>query len=131
MNEEMKLIKDGLQEDIQDIKTSLTRLEGNTNRSLAELGEATNASIRATNEAIEKLANVVQEFQLMVAREYIERQELNNTKSEINKNINTISNKLDEHIKEEKNTRLQICGIAIAGSSFILGLFKWGLSLFN
>lgn len=123
-NDEILILKEDMKDNIKEIKETINRLEDNTNKSLKEFGEQTYKSI-------EKLSDVVQEFKLVVTKEYID-------KTQLNQCMNKIEIKVDKHIEddqkriiEEKNTRWKLYGLLIGIFTGITTVIQIGISYFK
>lgn len=108
--DEISTLKEDMKDNIKEIKETINRLEDNTNKSLKEFGEQTNKSI-------DKLSDVVQEFKLLVTKEYAD-------KTEMTQCIQKVENKIDKHIEDHKNITWKLVGLGITASGVMWGAIE-------
>lgn len=126
----------------QDIKQDIKNLKDELKDEMKEIKLDTNAQLAKTNEALMSINDVLHNLQLMIIKEYVEKEELQKVEKDIkielekvednaNTKINHIDSKLKTHIKEEKDNRWKICGLAIGVPTFILAFIEVLKNLLN
>ena len=115
----------------QDIKQDIKNLKDELKDEMKEIKMDTNAQLAKTNEALMSINDVLHNLQLMIIKDYVEKEELEKLENNIKSQVSKIDKNLKNHIQEEKDNRWKICGIAIAIPAFILAFIEVLKSLLN
>jgi len=113
-----------LQKDVCNLSDSFNEFKQDIKGDMKDLKLMIEKSNDSTNKSFQKLSDILQEFQILVAKNYLEKEDLNLYKKDQKEEIEKIDQKIDDHIKEDKENRWRFWGIVIGVPSFIVGLIE-------
>lgn len=77
------------------------------------------------------LADAVADLRVLVAGEYVRKDEFDDFKRQEEDRIIRVYDKIEEYKKEEAANRFKLAGLIFTISAFVFGIMQWVVSLFK
>ena len=119
MEKEIEMLKEGFDQKLDKMEANMTAQITNMGLQLEKYWESSNRAYESNSKTIEKISCILQEFQVMVARSYVDKDMMGHLEEEIKDRIDLIEgrnskemNRLEKSItdcaKENKNEILRL-----------------------
>lgn len=128
LGDDLQNLKNTLKEDIKSLDKKLDKNEENMNKRFEKNEEHLNKFMECTMKSINKMSEAILRFEVILAKDYIEKSDLSKLENNINNNLLVINDRFNSEIKEIKDNikelynsnNINILNIAKKGIKYLI-----------
>lgn len=135
MEKEIEKLEKGFNNRIDRMENNVTLQMANMSQQLEKYWQSSNRAFESNSKTIEKISDILQEFQVMVARSYVDKSMMGDLEDEMQDRISLINEQNSKDITrledEIKCCRKEVNQTLIKAISFCLGIPAVIISIIN